>query len=166
VWPRAATPNSNDALVAPAGVSGFRSYVSGAAVFRPPMWSAPSAVIIYALRDMVYRVSMPVRRENRRFYRGEFSKIARKLKVAARWRCQQCGVPHLALIRRFGGREHIWSLASGLDASGGLWGPSRRVVLSCCHLNGVRTDNRPGNLVVLCQRCHRLLDGRRGGGGG
>jgi len=24
------------------------------------------------------------------------------------------------------------------------------------HINGERCDNRPGNLVTLCQRCHSL----------
>jgi hypothetical protein len=33
-----------------------------------------------------------------------------------------------------------------------------RVILATAHLNHIPEDNRPGNLMAMCQRCHLLYD--------
>jgi hypothetical protein len=59
-------------------------------------------------------------------YPNDWEAIAREHKSRAHWRCQKCAV----------------------DLS------QHRSLLHVHHINGVRTDNRAGNLRVLCVGCH------------
>ena len=61
-------------------------------------------------------------------YTHDFPEISFKMRDAALWRCQTC---RLQLIE-----------------------PKKRRFLHVHHIGGVKHDNRPSNLKVLCYRCH------------
>lgn len=60
-------------------------------------------------------------------YPENWKEIAQNIKKLAGWRCEKCG--------------HINDYRTGH-------------VLTVHHINGLKHDVRPRNLVALCQRCH------------
>lgn len=91
---------------------------------------------------------MPI---NYRDYHPKWPLIRAIISHRDRNRCKRCRAPH---------RLRIWRLKSGPwrpyhpDAPPP---PHARLILCVCtvaHLNWDRTDNRPENLALLCQRCH------------
>lgn len=113
---------------------------------------------------------MPINRRYRWFYPIDWPQISRRVRFErAKGRCEQCGRPHGQVVRCLG--DGRW-----LDPTGGGWrdGSGRpadwpdiveyagsratRVVLAACHRDHDPTNNRAGNLVALCQRCHMLHD--------
>ena len=68
----------------------------------------------------------------RNAYPPNFHDLGMKAKEAAGWRCQGCGARQ--------GEKH--------PATGSV------VQLALCHRNHKPYDVAPGNLIVLCRRCH------------
>ncbi len=115
---------------------------------------------------------MPIRPEFRWLYPIDW----RELSVAIRFkraggRCETCGRPHGKLVIHLGdGRwwdedREVWRCGRGKTPrrSPAIVDDRRpvlttRVVLATAHLNHDPSDNRPGNLRALCQRCHMLHD--------
>lgn len=110
---------------------------------------------------------MPIRKEFRKFYRGQAWRETRhRILNRAHGCCEQCGIPHHFRIIRAGG--YWWDVLAG-----GCWrrpdgtvgrppkGLRRRIVaivLTIAHLNNTPGDDRPNNLMALCQWCHLNLD--------
>jgi hypothetical protein len=113
---------------------------------------------------------VPIRRELRWLYPIDWPQISREVRFRrAGGRCQHCGRPHGAELRClpdgrwFDNETGTWRDAAGAEAA---WPDvveatrirRTRVVLAACHRNHDPSDNRPRNLVALCQRCHLLHD--------
>lgn len=113
---------------------------------------------------------MPILRRYRWFYPIDWPQISRHVRFErAGGRCEQCGRPH---------GERVRCLADGrwLDSTANTWrdGQGRPapwpdmveyagsrltlVVLAACHRDHNPANNRPRNLMALCQRCHMLHD--------
>ena len=79
---------------------------------------------------------MPIKPERRALYHPNWKTIALVLKERAGWKCELCPAEQ--------GKPH--------------WKTGSKVVLTVHHITHDPTDNRPFNLIVLCQRCHLRLD--------
>ena len=66
-------------------------------------------------------------------YPADWAEIARRIKDAAKWECEDCHHPH--------------------DVETGH-------VLTVHHLDGDKGNCRYNNLVALCQRCHLRIQAR------
>ena len=91
---------------------------------------------------------MPVKRDNQKLYGRDWGEISHAAKERAGWRCEclgQCGISHT------GGR-------CGLRQGDLPLGRKRHVALTTHHINAQPWDNRPENLMALCEGCHLRLD--------
>ncbi len=70
----------------------------------------------------------------RKLYPENWPEIAREIKTAAGWRCEECAVAH---------------------------DPAHGYCLTVHHIDGDPGNNVPENLVALCQRCHLRLHGKK-----
>lgn len=76
------------------------------------------------------------------------------------YKCQHCGIMHKSYAISQIGKPYIAVNANELDfyRSGGF-----KVVvvsLNIAHLNQIKSDNEPGNLLSLCSKCHVKYDRR------
>jgi 5-methylcytosine-specific restriction endonuclease McrA len=107
---------------------------------------------------------------NRALYPKNWDAIARAIKDAAGWQCQECGRPCRQpgesrddLVNRLLKDDH-WSgvlVETVEDDEFGLYeAPSRlrRFSLTVAHLNHQPADCRPENLRALCAPCHCRYD--------
>ncbi|MDH3664067.1 MAG: hypothetical protein OEU92_29310 [Alphaproteobacteria bacterium] len=114
---------------------------------------------------------MPIKRELLGFYPIDWRELSRVIRFErAGGRCEGCGRPH---------GQIVWHLGDGrwFDADSQQWrdGQGRvvdwidypafgdhlqrtKVVLATAHLDHDPTNNRPRNLMALCQRCHLQHD--------
>jgi len=150
-----------------ARVSGRPPRVASLRAFgRRTFPAEPFLFRLLGIVSMCYANGVPVSKEHRRLYRGPFLPLARACKERCGWRCQSCGVPHMALVQRLKANRAVWVMVGLNSQPTGLLDRPIRVVLSAAHLDGDRMNNSPVNLGALCQRCHRVLDSRRVRGGG
>ena len=112
---------------------------------------------------------MPIRPEHRWLYPIDWRELSRAIRFGrAKGRCEGCGRPHGLEVRHLGdGRwwdeaRSAWRTGDGRILRGrpapGPYAPVTRVILAAAHLDHDPTNNRPGNLKALCQRCHILHD--------
>ena len=112
---------------------------------------------------------MPIRPEHRWPYPIDWPELLRTIRFGrAKARCEGCGRPHGELVFHLG--DGRW-----WDNAGATWrnrngrplkrlpvpGPmtlATRVVLAATRVDHDPTNNCPGNLRALCQRCHILHD--------
>ena len=114
---------------------------------------------------------MPVDWRN---YPPDWSNIRLKILRRAKHRCEICGIPD----RWYRDTLGLWSedqkqlrlFTRQHTLLPGTIEPKTHIILTVGHLNHDTTDNRPGNLKALCQRCHlntrhpgSLYDGRNAG---
>lgn len=115
---------------------------------------------------------MPIRADLKHFYGREWRLVIRpRILARAENRCEQCGVPNYAEVKRVRGfwleEGASWSLGAfrrWKTPTGGDWheghgdplGRRRRVriVLTVAHLNHKSGDDRDENLRAWCQWCH------------
>ncbi len=113
---------------------------------------------------------MPIRREFRYLYPIDWPQLSATIRFKrAGGRCEQCDRPHGQHVKHLGDGRW-WDEARGqwVDGRGrplprlvvqdGLAVRCTRVVLATAHLDHDPTNNPPGNLKALCQRCHMLHD--------
>lgn len=81
----------------------------------------------------------------RRRYPTNWVEIALERKNAAQWRCKHCRAtfPH---------PDQITQKLTRSERS--------KIALACHHANFTPEDNRPENLIVLCNPCHLALHAR------
>ena len=113
---------------------------------------------------------MPIRRELRYFYPIDWPQHSALIRFGrARGRCERCGRPHGRVVHHLGdgrwwdaeadtwrdgrGRETAWPAHTEYERL-----RQTRVVLAAAHLDHNPSNNRPGNVKALCQRCHLLHD--------
>jgi hypothetical protein len=120
---------------------------------------------------------MPITPENRPRYPANWREISLAVRAEAGNRCEKCGVPNGALIRRgsYYGRAvwieagasaycPAWCAETGErieDASADLCdypSPPVRIVLTVAHLDHQPENNVRANLRAWCQRCHNRHD--------
>ena len=119
---------------------------------------------------------MPIRPELRPHYSSAagWPAVCKRIRARAENRCEcsgqcggyhrgrRCGVPHLAWIARPQAEPTAWSLVEPLVCELTCW-PSwiLRAVLGVAHLDHDPKNNADDNLLLLCQRCHLLMDRRQ-----
>ena len=112
---------------------------------------------------------MPIRPEHRWLYPIDWHELSQAIRFGrAKGRCETCGRPHGLEVRHLGdGRwwdeaAATWRTGDGRILKGrpapSTYAPVTRVILPAAHLDHDPTNNRPGNLKALCQRCHILHD--------
>ena len=79
---------------------------------------------------------MPITPERKKLYPKNWKKISKLIRERAGGLCELCLAQN--------GKPHPIT--------------DSRVVLTVHHINNDPTDNRPINLIALCQRCHLRLD--------
>jgi hypothetical protein len=96
---------------------------------------------------------MPIKPENRHHYQGEaWTKVRAEVLKRAGNCCELCFLPNRSLIFR-----HVRTGQPVAPDAPGATGPIE-VVLTVAHVNQNPADNRPLNLLALCQRCHLRID--------
>ena len=91
---------------------------------------------------------------DRSLYPPNWEEIAKGIKDAAGWKCQECGKP----CKR---PEQTWNEFSleidndGWSVSGMLWSHLQQWILTVAHIDGIFTDLSPTKLIALCADCHR-----------
>lgn len=114
---------------------------------------------------------MPIKPGLKGFYPIDWRELSDVIRFGrAKGRCEQCERPHGQTISHLGdGRwfdpdEEVWRDGQGRVVDFVDFrdlGPAlrqTRIVLATAHLDHDPTNNRPGNLKALCQRCHLLHD--------
>jgi hypothetical protein len=115
---------------------------------------------------------MPIRPEYRWLYPIDWPQLSALIRFErAKGQCEECRRPHGRMICHLGdGRwwdpeSATWRDGAGRRIRGALEVEdltvqvrTTRVVLAAAHRDHDPTNNRPRNLVALCQRCHLLHD--------
>lgn len=107
---------------------------------------------------------------DRKRYPANWDEISRRIRYErAGGRCEWCGAPDRAYIRRWKSNPAEWRICTSDFAGDGQWYKATRVILTVHHIGVPYPDGRPGNphnkmdcreenLVALCNRCHLLAD--------
>lgn len=108
---------------------------------------------------------------DRSLYPKDWDAIARAIKDAADWKCQQCGRPcrrpgeslHDLEVRIAKDHAETWAADLYEEVDDDEFGlvvvtRDRRFVLTVAHLNHRPEDCRPENLKALCAPCHCRMD--------
>ena len=90
---------------------------------------------------------------------ADWPAISNAIRTRAGWRCEACGVPNHAIIRR---HADVWVSPAAIAAMSRAEKRARfpgqnlyRAVLTVAHVgNHAPADCRPENLQALCQPCH------------
>lgn len=117
---------------------------------------------------------MPIQKH---LYPADWKQISFQVRSAAGWCCEDCGAPHLQVIRRTGrpveqGAYLVdWIRVDEIEETGKGIVPTRtlsarrlkfhgltKVVITTAHLDRDPGNNEPENLRAKCQRCHLGYD--------
>lgn len=109
---------------------------------------------------------MPMRKDA---YPKDWKEISLRIRERAGNKCEWCGAPNHAHIRRRKSNPFEYEMALKDECGDKQWADAIRVVLTVHHVGAAYPDGSPGNphdkmdcrdenLVALCQRCHLLAD--------
>lgn len=98
---------------------------------------------------------MPVDKSN---YAENWSAIVRRINERAGNKCEWCGAPNGAYIRRRKSNPAQFEIALQDECEDSEFTKPIRVVLTTAHLNHDTSDNRDENLAALCQYHHLTHD--------
>ena len=114
---------------------------------------------------------MPIRPEYRWLYPIDWKQLSALIRFErAKGCCEECGRPHGQIVCHLGdgrwwdAQRQVWRDGQGrrvrLREVEDLQAQVRttRVVLATAHRDHDPTNNRPRNLMALCQRCHLTHD--------
>lgn len=114
---------------------------------------------------------MPIRPEYRWLYPIDWPQLSALIRFErAEGRCEGCGRPHGRMVchledgRWWDAERQTWRDGQGRAVRGPTGGDglsqirTTRVVLATAHRDHDPTNNRPRNLMALCQRCHLIHD--------
>jgi len=113
---------------------------------------------------------MPISRASQSLYPSDWWEISQGIKTRAGWRCECCGVPHMAWgwrdhLGQFHdlGKERLWAAGYrktpfGYPLSSGAVVRAIEILLTCAHLDHDPTNSNPDNLRAWCQKCHLAYD--------
>ena len=87
-----------------------------------------------------------------RKYPKDWKLISRSVIAAAGNRCELCCAPNGEMVHREKAGRYPWYIFFGVPEK------AVKIVLTVHHINHDTTDNRPHNLIALCQKCHLRLD--------
>lgn len=100
------------------------------------------------------RKPVPIKSEFRHLYGPEWKLISQATVVRAGFRCQRCGFPNYAYIRRQAESPPVILDPDQAELAMREGHPVTKVVLTVAHLDQDPANNAPENLAALCQRCH------------
>jgi len=93
-------------------------------------------------------------------YHPAWKQIVIAIKKRAKDHCELCGVPNHCWIFRYKGYSD-WFECCECDKEileKSKPGKVIRVILTVAHIDQDVTNNKPWNLLALCQRCHNKID--------
>lgn len=97
---------------------------------------------------------MPIKPENRGKYPADWNLVRLAILKRAGDRCELCFLENGDAIQREPcGKPFRWTEIPPAHRKKAV-----KVVLTIAHINQDPTDNRPVNLLALCQRCHNRID--------
>jgi len=99
---------------------------------------------------------MPIKKENRHKYPKDWKESRKAHLEKCKYHCELCYAPHGELIQRNKESPALWWSWCMADLA--RWSKGIKVVLTRAHINQDPTDNRPCNVLMLCQRCHNKID--------
>lgn len=99
---------------------------------------------------------MPIKPEKKKLYPENWKDIVAWIKKRSGDVCELCGVSNGMIVGRWKNQTAIWKPFSEYMPSS-YW-KRVRIVLTTAHINQNPTDNRPENLLHLCQHCHNRID--------
>ena len=116
---------------------------------------------------------MPLRPGRRDLYGKDWTARSLALRAARGHRCEECGAPAakwhgVRIVREAAPRRHLWHLEADVAAMPeaeriARFGELAPKPIACrvtvSHRNHDETDQRPENLVVLCELHHNRYDG-------
>lgn len=102
---------------------------------------------------------MPIPKENRHFYKGDWPEISRQIREREGHCCKFCGVPDkVEGWRDPKGKFHQLDPDEMEDTCRRYYetdgGDPIKIILTVAHLDQDPSNNDPDNLAALCQRCH------------
>lgn len=101
---------------------------------------------------------MPIKPERKKLYPSNWKQIVSAVRERSGNMCELCALHNGDIVQRCKRYpQNHYPVGARLKEE---WGVSRpiRVVLTVAHINQDPTDNRPENLLHLCQRCHNRID--------
>ena len=111
-------------------------------------------------------------KEKRKRYSERWEIISATIRIdRAKNRCEKCSAVHGSIIKRLSGSSFRLATAEELKAVDNYKKVHKtkllstlknfrliQVALNVAHLNHIETDDRPINLLCMCQRCHLMHD--------
>jgi hypothetical protein len=91
-------------------------------------------------------------------YPENWKEIREKILVRACNRCELCNAPNGVTIVRDRERPVRWEQLAMNTTYDSKYYFSVKIVLTIAHLDQDTKNNKPVNLLALCQRCHNKID--------
>lgn len=98
---------------------------------------------------------MPI---NYKDYDFNWKNIRKVILQRAKNKCELCNAPNHAFMLRFKGAEYPWYIVQNATNEDLKKTKIIKVVLTIAHLDQDKKNNKPYNLLALCQRCHNKID--------
>ena len=91
-------------------------------------------------------------------YHPNWKNIRKSILHRANNKCELCGAPNYSLIQRIKGAEYPWYIVENAKDYDSKTSNIIKIVLTIHHIDYDKKNNKPYNLLALCQKCHNKLD--------